>query len=136
MGISQAGKKKRKASGGRRRTSRGKRKYELGGLPTMTVITEKEKDLRKKVPSYGTYPKVKLKKASKANVYDPNTKKYQVVKLLTERENPANRNYARMNIITKGSIINTEIGTIRVTSRPGQHGVVNAVLIEKSEKKS
>jgi small subunit ribosomal protein S8e len=53
------------------------------------------------------------------------------VALKTEKENPANRNFARMNILTKGAIVDTEVGSIRITSRPGQHGLVNAVLLEK-----
>ncbi len=43
-------------------------------------------------------------------------------------ENPADPNYARRNIITRGAIIETSEGTARVTSRPGQDGQVNAVL--------
>ena len=35
------------------------------------------------------------------------------------------------NIITRGATILTEIGLARVTSKPGQDGVVNAVLIEQ-----
>ena len=45
-------------------------------------------------------------------------------------ENPANPNYARRNIITKGAIIDTSEGRARVTSRPGQTGQVDAVLVE------
>ncbi|RLF79472.1 30S ribosomal protein S8e, partial [Thermococci archaeon] len=45
---------------------------------------------------------------------------------------PANRQYVRRNIITKGAIIQTEIGKAIVTSRPGQDGVVNAVLIKEA----
>jgi len=44
---------------------------------------------------------------------------------------PSNREYAKRNIITKGAIIQTSEGKARVTSRPGQDGVVNAVLIEE-----
>ena len=43
--------------------------------------------------------------------------------------NPANRHYVRRNIMTKGTIIKTDKGDARVTSRPGQDGVINAVLI-------
>ena len=50
-------------------------------------------------------------------------------KIVAVVENSANPNYVRQNIITKGSIIETEKGKAKVTSRPGQHGVVNAVLI-------
>ena len=48
-------------------------------------------------------------------------------------ENPANPHYVRRDIITKGAIVITDIGKARITSRPGQHGVVNAVLIEEEK---
>lgn len=131
MAVTHSGERKRKKSGGRRKTMKDKRRYELGNLPTFTVISPKE-EKRERARTKGAGRKVKIKKATYANVLvDPKAQKYQKVKLITEKENPANRNYARMNIITKGSIIDTEIGTIRVTSRPGQHGVVNAVLVAK-----
>jgi small subunit ribosomal protein S8e len=38
-----------------------------------------------------------------------------------------------MNVITKGAIIETEKGLAKVVSRPGQDGVVNAVLIEQAQ---
>jgi len=41
--------------------------------------------------------------------------------------------YTRMNVITKGCIVNTEIGRVKVTSRPTQHGVVNGILIEEKK---
>jgi len=50
-----------------------------------------------------------------------------VIKLL---DNPADRNLARRGIVTKGAIIQTSLGKAVVTSRPGQDGVLNAVLIE------
>lgn len=46
-------------------------------------------------------------------------------------ENDANPNYARRNIITLGAIIDTDAGRARVTSRPGQTGQVNAVLVDE-----
>jgi len=64
-----------------------------------------------------------------ANILDPKTGKAQKVKILNVKDNSANRNFARMNIITKGAIIVTEIGEAKVTSRPGQEGFVNAVLL-------
>jgi len=47
--------------------------------------------------------------------------------------NAANLNYVRRNVITKGAIIDTSEGRARVTSRPGQTGQVNAVLVGKDE---
>jgi small subunit ribosomal protein S8e len=130
MAVSHA-KDLRKATGGRKRKARDKQKAELGSLPTNTTIwKESEKELKR---TRGGNHKVKLRYADKANVYDPKTKKYQLVALRTEKENPANRNFARMNILTKGAIVDTDIGTVKITSRPGQHGVVNAVLLEKKQ---
>ena len=57
--------------------------------------------------------------------------KYQKAKILSVVQNPADSQFVRRNIITKGAIIETDLGKARVTSRPGQEGVVNAVLIEK-----
>ncbi|MEM2426420.1 MAG: hypothetical protein QXE83_05420 [Archaeoglobaceae archaeon] len=34
--------------------------------------------------------------------------------------------------MTKGAIIQTEIGKAKVTNRPSQEGIINAVLIEKT----
>jgi small subunit ribosomal protein S8e len=33
-------------------------------------------------------------------------------------------------MITKGAVLKTELGRARVTSRPGQHGILNAVLMD------
>lgn len=54
----------------------------------------------------------------------------QKTKIKTVLENPADPHLVRRNIITKGAIIDTELGKARVTSRPGRDGAVNAVLIE------
>ena len=45
-------------------------------------------------------------------------------------ENKASRHFARMGIITKGAIIETDKGKAKVTNRPGQDGVINAVLVK------
>src|SRR5881396_3099319 len=55
-------------------------------------------------------------------------------KLLRVIRNPANVDYQRRGVITKGAIVETELGQARVTSRPGQDGVINAILLEKTQK--
>ena len=45
-------------------------------------------------------------------------------------ENPSNPNFVRRNILTKSAIIETDKGLVRITSRPGQDGVINGVLIK------
>jgi len=57
--------------------------------------------------------------------------RYQKTKIISVAENAADSQFVRRNIITKGAVIQTELGRARVTSRPGQEGVVNAVLIEQ-----
>ncbi len=54
--------------------------------------------------------------------------KAQKTKILSVVKNPADPQFVRRNVITKGAIIQTELGEARVTSRPGQDGVINAVL--------
>ena len=56
------------------------------------------------------------------------------VKIIDVIENPANPHFVRRGIITKGTTIETELGLARVTSRPSQHAVVSAVLLEKEKK--
>ncbi len=55
---------------------------------------------------------------------------YKKAKILTVAANPADNQFVRRNIITKGAIIDTDLGKARVTSRPGQNGIINAILIE------
>ena len=122
---------KRKATGGRYRPFRKKKKYELGREPAMTSIGERRV---KKVRARGGNYKFKLLEEEYANVYDKNSKKFKKAKINSVIENTANKHYIRRNIITKGAIIKTEIGEAKVTNRPGQEGYINAVLIEKKNK--
>ena len=67
--------------------------------------------------------------AEYANVLNQKDKTYRKSKIKTVTENTANRHYVRRNIITMGSVVETELGKARITSRPGQDGTVNAVLL-------
>ncbi len=57
--------------------------------------------------------------------------KHKIAKIISVAENKADSQFVRRNIITKGAIIETNLGKARVTSRPGQDGIVNAVLLKK-----
>lgn len=83
--------------------------------------------------SRGGNEKLKLLSVEKINVSDPKTKKVKRVKILSVEKNPSNPHFVRRNIVTKGAIVKTEIGSAKVTSRPGQDGIVNAVLIEEKK---
>ncbi|MEM0179303.1 MAG: 30S ribosomal protein S8e, partial [Fervidicoccaceae archaeon] len=74
--------------------------------------------------------KIRLKKASKAVVVDKKENRVKVEKILRVIETPSNKEYARRGIITKGSIIEVESGKAIVVSRPGQDGVINAILMK------
>jgi small subunit ribosomal protein S8e len=117
-----------KPSGGKKGSSRKTRRYELGGFPVLTIIGERE---IKKERVYGGNYKIKLLKEKFANVLDPKTGKVQRVEILDVIKNPANVDYDRRKIITKGAIIRTKLGEAIVTSRPGQDGIINAKLITK-----
>jgi small subunit ribosomal protein S8e len=122
------GRSKRKPSGGRLRPIRGKRKFEIGREDQFAFVGE---PTRKTVRTRGGNQKMQLFGVSAANVVDPRTGKTTKTKVTSVLENPANPNYVQRNIITKGAIIMTDLGKARVTSKPGQHGVLNAVLIEE-----
>lgn len=102
-----------------------KRRYEKGSFPTEPVLGEpkKKRDRRR-----GDNTKIRLSSANMANVSDHSTGKTQKVKILRVVRNPANVDYNRRGVITKGTIIETPSGPACVTSRPGQDGLVNAVL--------
>jgi len=125
------GRSRRKPSGGLYRPFRKPKKYELGRdyIPTLLSTTE----IRRKIRARGGNYKILLLRAAYANVSDPKTGVTKKVKILRVVDNPANKNYARRSIITKGTIIETEVGLARVTSRPGQVGIINAVLIQSRE---
>lgn len=115
-----------KASGGRIKDYRKKRLHDLAREPSLTKLGE----LRKRsIRVRGGRIKERLLSIDTASVYDPKTKKYTKAKIKTITDNPANRHYVRRNIMTKGTIIDTEAGKARITSRPGQSGSVDAVLI-------
>lgn len=117
---------KRKVSGGRYHSFRGKKKRELAGTPALTKL---EKSKTKKKRTMGGNDKKKLLSADAANLVGKDGKVVKV-KIKNVVDNPADKHLARRNIMTKGAIIETEKGKARVTSRPGQDGVINAVLIE------
>lgn len=117
---------KRKVTGGRYVDYRKKRKMNHRSLPTLTRLGELTKVA---VRTRGGHSKERLYSADTANVFDPKTKKCYKLKIKNISGNPANRHFIRQNIMTKGAIIDTEKGKARITSKPGQEGAVNAVLI-------
>ena len=122
----QQSRSRRKISGGRYKTYRKKRLFDLGNDATLTKIGEKRVMVKR---VRGARYKISTLSNNTANVYDPKDKKYKKATISTVVDNPANKNYIRRNIITKGTIIETDLGKARVTNRPGQEGSINAILI-------
>ena len=121
------GKSLRKNTGGRTKSNRNKRKIEFGRDPAETKIGERK---FKKIRAKGGNEKIRLTNENKINVVDPQKNKVQVVEILNVIENTANIQFVRRNIINKGAVVETNLGKVKVTSRPGQHGIINGVLVE------
>ena len=88
---------------------------------------------RKFVRGRGGTVKLKILSEKQICVTDPKTKKTEKTEIVRVIRNPANIDYNRRGVITKGAIVETPLGQAKITSRPGQHGVLNAVLVS-SEK--
>ncbi len=117
----------RKKTGGLYHRARKHKKYEKGSNPTFTLLDSDVKIRKDRVR--GGNCKLRALRIDYAivNLKDGTSKR---VKILDVLENKANMHFVRKKVITKGAIIQTEIGKAKVTSRPGQEGIVNAVLIE------
>ena len=120
---------KRKDSGGRKIVNRKKRRYEAGFFPAETALGKNKSKIMRK---HGGNEKIRLLSTNEANISDASGKTSKV-EILRVIENPANVDYNRRGVITKGTMIETPLGTARVTSRPGQNGIVNAILVVKKD---
>lgn len=115
----------RRASGGRRVAMRARRKYEIDRYPNEAVAGTTITITRR---TRGNNRKTALKSVQTVNVLDPNSKKTSKLAIIRVTKNPANKDYERRGVISKGALVETEAGTARVISRPGQDGSVNAIL--------
>ncbi|WP_439027099.1 30S ribosomal protein S8e [Haloarchaeobius sp. DT45] len=119
------GRSTRKRTGGRLRPIRNRKKHQLGRLPTETQVGEKRFRV---IDTRGNTTKTRALATDVANVNKGGETVHATIEDVVE--NDANPNYVRRNIITKGAVIETDAGTARVTSRPGQNGQVNAVIVD------
>lgn len=118
--------KGKKISGGKYIQQRKKKKNERTGQKKIVKLADEEKVKIKRVLG-GNFKRFFLR-AGFVNVRNGNkTKKVKIKNVL---ETPSNRFLARQNVITKGTIVETELGKVKITSRPTQESVLNGVLIE------
>ncbi len=118
----------RKFTGGRIIPNRTRRKYQIDRYPNEAVAGP-TKNIVRKVRGNGV--KVAFKTSEYANINDKDNKKTSKSKILRVTKNSANKDYERRGVITKGAILETEMGLARVLSRPGQDGVINAILVKQ-----
>lgn len=121
------GKSKKKLTGGKNSVSRSKRKFEIGREFSETKIGPEKNKI---ISTMGGNLKVRLLSSKYINVTNKKTGETKKVKAESVKGNNANKHYVRRNIITKGSTILTETGMVKITSRPGQNGIINAILLE------
>ena len=122
---------RRKPSGARLKHPnryRGKRRTEISSEKQFAFIDENRqtKVYRKRSGNIT----VRVLKENMINVSD-SSGKTQRVEMTNVVENGADPNYVRRNILTKGAIVETELGRARITSRPGMDGIISGVVIDE-----
>ena len=115
-----------KITGGRRHPLRIKRKYEIDRYPN-EPINGAQVTITRRVR--GNNRKTALKSIDYVNLATASdkVKKTKIIKVL---DNSTNNDYKRRGIITKGAILETQDGKCKVVSKPGQNGIVNAILVD------
>ena len=118
-------KKGRKISGGKYIKSRKKKSYELAGQKRVIKLGE-NKTKTKRVR--GGHVKTFLLRGKIINVRtEKGIKRSEIKNVL---ETPSNKFFARQNILTRGTIVQTDLGKVKITNRPTQEGMINGILIE------
>ena len=116
----------RKITGGKYKKAKKKKKYERLGQKRIVKLGENKKKTKK---TRGGNIKSFLLKGKIINVKtkDKKLKKVEIKNIL---ETPSNRFLARQNILTKGTIVETELGKVKITNRPTQEAMLNGILVE------
>ncbi|DAC26917.1 MAG TPA: 30S ribosomal protein S8e [Candidatus Thalassarchaeaceae archaeon] len=122
---------RRKPSGARLKRPnryRGKRRTEISSEKQFAFIdADRQTKVYRKRSGNTT---VRVLKENMINVSD-GSGKTQRVEMTNVVENGADPNYVRRNILTKGAIVETDLGRVRITSRPGMDGVISGVTIDE-----
>ncbi|WP_428324546.1 30S ribosomal protein S8e [Nitrosopumilus sp.] len=116
-----------KTTGGRRHPLRIRRKYETDRYPN-EAVTGAQVTVTRTVRGKNRKTAVKTIDFVNLATGDAKVKKAKILKVL---DNATNNDYKRRGIITKGAILETQEGKCRVVSKPGQNGIVNAVLVKE-----
>ena len=126
MKKSVEGLKTSKITGGIRHPLKTRQKFQIDRYPNEALMGEQETATRK---TRGNNRKTALKTVNHVNLVLPDAK-IKRSKIIRVLENQTNNDYQRRGVITKGAILETEDGKCKVVSRPGQNGVINAILVK------
>ena len=118
----------RKITGGKYKKFRKNKKYALSGIIRKVKLRETKKKI---IRGLGGNLRTVLLSSNTANVFNSETKKTKKVKIKNVIETPSDRFLARQNILVKSAIIDTELGKARITNRPSQEAMVQAVLLKE-----
>jgi len=116
-----------KTTGGRRHPLRIRRKYETDRYPN-EAVTGAQVTVTRTVRGKNKKTAVKTIDFVNLATGDAKVKKTKILKVL---DNATNNDYKRRGIITKGAILETQDGKCKVVSKPGQNGIVNAILVKE-----
>ena len=114
-------KKGKKVSGGKYIKRRKKKLFERPGQKRDIKLGEEKSKIKRVM---GGNLKTYLLGAKFVNVKD------KKVKIKNVLETPSNRFLARQNVLTKGTVVETELGKVKITNRPSQEGLVNGILVK------
>ncbi|HIG03126.1 MAG TPA: 30S ribosomal protein S8e [Candidatus Poseidoniales archaeon] len=117
---------RRKNTGGRRVQARSKRSTEISTEKQIAFIGESKNKVYRKT---GGNCMTRVLSENMISVANPKDGSVNRVEMTNVSENPCNSNYVRRNILTKGAVVETKLGDVKITSRPGKDGVINGVLI-------
>ena len=120
--------RKRKRTGGLIKHTRSRRSDEKDTFSVDTLLGDHSVRIKN---SRGGNIKVSLVTDNSVNVIDKSTNTIKKTSINRVLKNPSNRDYERRGVITRGAILDTELGKVRVLSRPGQTGIINGILINE-----
>ena len=122
----------RKMSGGRLRMNSKKKKNALSRPNTLTtIVSEKEEIRTKTIRTLGGNVKTRLYRTNVVNAIDQKTGKSVKATVTDVIENAASNEYRRRDIITKGTILETSAGNVKVTNKPSKEGFINGIIIKE-----
>lgn len=116
----------RKITGGKYHANRKKKLFERKSQERHVIM---DKETRTKtIRVKGGNDKTFLLRTSQVNVLvNGKSKKAEITNV---EATPQNTFLARQNRLMKGAIIDTNLGKAKITNRPSQEGMVNAILVK------